>query len=421
MHRIVILGGGTGGTLTANRLRRFYGPDQASITVVDQDDQHIYQPGLLFVPFGVGTPAKITRPRGSQFLPGIDYLLRAITSVDINSKTVHLENHLDLTYDVLIVATGAVLAPEETDGLTGPGWMEKMFTFYTPEGASALAAALEVFEGGRVIVNVVDMPIKCPVAPLEFCFLADAYFRKRGFRDHVELTYVTPLDGAFTKPVASKQLGGMLEERGIGLVSEFNTESVNGVTGQLSSYDGRDLGFDLAVVIPTHTGAPYVFESLGLGDELGFIPINEHTLQSNASPDVFAVGDAAALPTSKAGSVTHFEGEVLVDNVIRFLAGKSLDSSFDGHANCFIETGDARALLIDFNYETEPLTGHYPGLIGLPLLKEKRVNHLGKLAFEWVYWHGLLPGRNIPGVKSAMPRAGKRFASGKEKEKEKVL
>jgi sulfide:quinone oxidoreductase len=288
--------------------------------------------------------------------------------------------------------------------------MEKVFTFYSPEGAAALEAALATFDGGRVVVNVIDTPIKCPVAPLEFCFLADWYFHERGIRDQVQLTYVTPLDGAFTKPVASKRLGGMLADKGIELVTEFNTGEVDGEGGRLIAYDGLEIGFDLAVVIPLHGGADYVGQSPDLGDELNFIPTDEHTLQSKATPNVFVIGDAANVPASKAGSVTHFEGEVLVENVRRFLAGDALDESFDGHTNCFIETGFHKALLIDFNYDTEPLPGHYPYGVGLPLLAESRLNHLGKLMFQWVYWHGLLPGRDIPGISSAMPTAGKSVA-----------
>jgi sulfide:quinone oxidoreductase len=280
-------------------------------------------------------------------------------------------------------------------------------TFYTPEGAAALEAALATFDGGRLVVNVVDLPIKCPVAPLEFCFLADWYFRERGIRDRVELAYVTPLDGAFTKPVASARLAGMLAEKKVELITEFNTGSVDRAGRRLVSYDGREVDFDLAVVVPLHGGAPYVGRSPGLGDELNFIPTDEHTLQSRAAPDVFVIGDATNVPASKAGSVTHFEGEVLVENVVRFLAGEDLDASYDGHANCFIETGFHKALLIDFNYDTEPFPGHFPTRIGLPLLKESRVNHLGKLMFQWFYWHGLLPGRDIPGIGSAMPVAGK--------------
>ena len=411
VKRVVILGGGTGGTLTANRLRRVYSDTEIEITVIDQDDRHVYQPGLLFVPFGLAHAEDIVRPRGRQFHHGIDYVKSAIDHVDLETNSVQLTDGSTLGYDVLVIASGAVLVPEETDGLVGPGWMEKVFTFYSPEGAAALGAALSRFDGGRLVVNVVDMPIKCPVAPLEFCFLADWYFCERGIRDEVQLTYVTPLDGAFTKPIASQRLAGMLADKRVELVTEFNTGEVDGKGGRFIAYDGREVGFDLAVVIPLHSGAAYVGRSPGLGDSLNFVPTDEHTLQSQAAPNVFVIGDAANVPASKAGSVTHFEGEVLVENVRRYLAGESLDASFDGHTNCFIETGFHKALLIDFDYETEPLPGHYPSSVGLPLLAESRLNHLGKLMFESFYWHGLLPGRDIPGISSAMPTAGKRPAA----------
>jgi sulfide:quinone oxidoreductase len=300
------------------------------------------------------------------------------------------------------------LQPEETEGLTGPGWNERAFTFYTAQGAEALHYALERFDGGRLLVNLVDMPIKCPVAPLEFAFLADSYLRERGIRGRTKLVYSTPLDGAFTKPIASARLGSLLADKEIELVTEFNAGEVDAVGGTLTSYDGRELGFDLLVTTPLHGGAPYVERSPGLGDALGFVPTDQQTLQTSAKPNVFALGDATDLPTSKAGSVTHFEAEVLADNVVRFLAGDELATGYDGHANCFIETGFRKALLIDFNYKTEPLPGHFPSAFGLPLLRESRLNHLGKLAFEWVYWHALLPGRKIPGIGPTMPSAGKR-------------
>ena len=413
MKRIVILGGGTGGTLVANRLRRAYRPDAAEIVVVDRDDKHVYQPGLLFVPFGLADTAKLTRPRWRQLRSGITFCQAGIDHVDTEHDAVHVTNGTVIDYDVLIVATGAHLLPEETDGLTGPGWQQNVFTFYTPEGAAALRAALDRFTAGRLVVNIVDMPIKCPVAPLEFCFLADEFFRRRGIRDRVDITYVTPLDGAFTKPVCNRELSGLLADKGIELVTEFSTGTVQasgeqGAEGHLVSYDERTVPFDLAVVVPLHGGAAYVSRSPGLGDELGFIPVDPHTLQAKVKPNVFALGDATDVSASKAGSVAHFEGDVLTGNVRRFLAGEPLTASYDGHTNCFIETGHGKALLIDFNYDTEPLSGHYPRRIGLPLLRQSRLNHLGKLAFQQFYWHGLLPGRDIPGISSAMPTSGKR-------------
>jgi sulfide:quinone oxidoreductase len=410
--RLVILGAGTGGTLAANRLRKNHDKDELQIDIVDQDNDHIYQPGLLFVPFGLTQPDEIVRDRGRQLHKGINYHLKGIESVDIEANTVLLEDGTTLEYDVLLVATGSVLLPEETEGMMGPGWLESVFTFYDMPGATALAEKLEHFNSGRLVINVMDMPIKCPVAPLEFAFLADWYFTERGVRDDITIIYATPLDGAFTKPTASATLGSLLDDKGIEVITEFNTGEVDGENGKLIGYDGTEIDFDLAVVIPLHGGAAYVEESPGLGDELGFIPTNNATMQSTVKPNIFVLGDAADVPTSKAGSVTHFEGEVLVENMAAFLEGKELEAEFDGHANCFIETGFSKALLIDFNYETEPLPGHYPGPLGLPLLKESRVNHLGKLMFQSFYWHGLLPGRDIPGIGANMPKAGKHKVPG---------
>jgi sulfide:quinone oxidoreductase len=407
-NRIVVLGGGTGGTMVANRLRRRFDLDEAEIHVVDRDDRHVYQPGLLFVPLGLAHVDEIVRPRRRQLHRGVVFHENEVAEVWIERDEVLLVDGTVLPYDALVVASGVRLQPEETEGMTAAGWNERVFTFYDAEGAEALHGALEQFDSGRLVVNVVDMPIKCPVAPLEFAFLADWYLRERKIRDQVELVYATPLDGAFTKPVASEELAGLLAEKEIELVTEFNAGEVDGVGGTLASYDGRELDFDLLVTVPVHSGAAYVERSPGLGDSLGFVPTDKHTLQTPVKSNVFALGDATDLPTSKAGSVTHFEAEVLTENIARYFADQELDVGYDGHVNCFIETGYHKALLIDFNYDTEPLPGHFPTVLGLPLLRESRLNHLGKLLFQSIYWHALLPGRDLPGLGTAMPTAGKR-------------
>ena len=409
MKRIVILGGGTGGTLVANRLRRACRPEAVEIIVVDRDGDHVYQPGLLFVPFGLADVRRITRPRWAQLRSGISYCQARIDHVDVENDRVYLGHGTALGYDVLIVATGARLQPEETDGLTGPGWQKDVFTFYTPEGAEALRQALDRFTGGRLVVGIVDMPIKCPVAPLEFCFLADDYFRRRGIRDRVDLTYVTPLDGAFTKPVASRELaacwpqghraGDRVQHR-----DRAGRGEVRRPPGLLRRARGAlRPGRDRPAARRRRRRRPLARPRR----RARLHPGRPAHPPGEGQANVFALGDATDVPASKAGSVAHFEGEVLAGNVRRFLAGEPLAASFDGHTNCFIETGRGQALLIDFNYDTEPLTGHYPGPIGLPLLRPSRLNHLGKLAFQQLYWHGLLPGRDIPGISPAMPARGK--------------
>jgi sulfide:quinone oxidoreductase len=406
-HRIVILGGGTGGTLVANRLRRS-GGESLKITVIDRDDTHLYQPGLLFVPFGLAEPSEIVRPRHAQLHGGIEFLQTDVESVAIADSTVHLAGGGELEYDVLVIATGACLQPEETEGLVGPEWGRSIHTFYSLAGATALRPALEELVAGRLVVNVVDMPIKCPVAPLEFCFLADWQLRRRGVRDSVEITFATPLDGAFTKPLASEALSGLLEAKGIRIEPEFATGRVDGEERRIVSWDARELPYDLLVTIPAHGGAGYLLRSPGLADALGFVPTDRHTLQSKAAPNVFVIGDASDVPTSKAGSVTHFEGETVAANVGLFLAGEELTHTYDGHANCFIETGFHKALLIDFDYDVDPAPGRFPDprLGPLPLLAESRLNHLAKLAFQPLYWHVLLPGHDIPGISSQFRPAG---------------
>ena len=413
MTRIMILGGGTAGTMLANRLRRLFDHEvsagRTTITVVDPDDQHVYQPGLLLLPFGIYQPDQLVRSRRRQLHPRVTSVEAAVDRVETAENRVYLGSGATLDYDVLIVATGTRIAPEETEGLTGPGWQERVFDFYTLDGATKLHDALERFDGGRLVVDIVDMPIKCPVAPLEFAFLADDYFTRRGIRDRVTISYVTPLDSAFTKPNCARALTHLLHDKGIELVTEFNAGRVDGEAGILASWDEREIPFDLLVTVPLHAGAEFVTRSPGLGDDLGFVLTDPHTLQAKAAPNVFAIGDATNIPASKAGSVAHFEAEVLTENIRRYLAGLEPEPEFDGHANCFIETGHHKALLIDFNYDVEPLPGRFPFPVAGPmsLLEESRLNHFGKLAFRWVYWNVLLPGRDIPAVEARMSMRGK--------------
>jgi sulfide:quinone oxidoreductase len=414
VRRLVVLGAGTAGTMIVNRLRRRLSRDEWVITVVDQDDVHPYQPGLLFLPFGMYDADQLSRPR-HEFVPdGVQLVLGEVDRVDTAEKSVHLATGRTLDYDYLVIATGTSPRPDQTPGMLGAEWRRSVFDFYTLDGATALAQALEDFDHGRLVVHVTDMPIKCPVAPLEFTFLAEAWLREHHLRDRVELVFVTPLPGAFTKPVASEHLGGLLQERKVVVESDFLVESIDNERKCLVSYDEREVPFDLLVTVPLNMGADFVGRS-GLGDELNYVPVDKHTFLSNADDAVFAVGDASNIPTSKAGSVAHFSVEIFVDNFLEHIEGRPMTGSFDGHANCFIESGDKKALLIDFNYDTEPLTGTYPvpyaGPLGL--LKETRVNHLGKLAFRWIYWNVLLPGRPIP-LPAHMSMAGKHPAPTKE-------
>ncbi len=407
MKRLVILGGGTAGTMAVNKLRDRLPLAEWSISVVDQNDSHHYQPGYLFVPFGQYAPEELVKSR-RRFMPdGVELVISGIDQVVPQENTVHLSDGRSLEYDYLVIATGVTPRPDQTEGMIGSEWRKSIFDFYTLDGAAALGGRLADWQGGRLVVQIVEMPIKCPVAPLEFALLADAFFSDRKIRDKVDITYVTPLDGAFTKPVAAKHLGNMLTDRNIALETDFMIDRIDNDTKTLVSMDEREVPFDLLVTIPLNMGADFIAKS-GLGNELNYVPVDKHNFLSKEHDNIFAIGDAADLPTSKAGSVAHFSMELFPDNFVEHVNGRPMTGSFDGHANCFIETGHGKGMLIDFNYDTEPLPGKYPipGIGPFSLLKETHENHWGKLAFQWMYWHVLLPGRPIP-LPSAMSMVGK--------------
>ncbi|MCG6989956.1 MAG: NAD(P)/FAD-dependent oxidoreductase [Gemmatimonadetes bacterium] len=408
MKKILILGAGTAGTMMAVKLRRALDESQWQITLVDRDDRHIYQPGLLFIPFGIYTERDLYKPR-SRFIPeGVTLTFGELDAIDPEHDLVHLKDGRRLPYDLLIVATGSRIVASETPGLVGEEWRRSVFDFYTPPGALALRESLRSWRGGRLVLNVVDMPIKCPVAPMEFLFLADWYFHTQGIRNDVELVYATPLSGPFTRQRCSDALSDILEAKNIEVEKQFAAASVDNDRKILTSYDGREIPFDMLVTIPMHRGSEAIARS-GMGDELDFVPTDKHTLQALDRPNVFVIGDATNLPSSKAGSVAHFQADVLLDNVLRWIGGRELEPAFDGHANCFIETGFGKAVLIDFNYDVEPLPGRFPlpGAGPLTLLAESEANHWGKMAFRWAYWNLLLKGADMSAIGPRMPSAGK--------------
>ncbi len=408
MKKLLILGGGTAGTIMANKMREDLPRDEWNITIVDQSKTHYYQPGFLFIPFGMYKAKDVIKPKSDFFPVGTNVIYNEIDKIVPEDSKVMLTNGVALSYDYLIVATGAKVRPDETPGLSGPLWQKNVFDFYTIEGSVALADFFKTWQGGHLVINIADLPYKCPVAPLEFAFIADAFFAERGMRDKVKISYVTPLSGAFTRPRASQMLGGLLEEKNINVIPDFYLEKVDNELKKIVSYDNIEVDFDCLVSIPVNMGDDLI-ERSGMGDELNFVPTDKHTLQSKAAENIFVIGDAAALPTSKAGSVAHFEADILHENLMAAIENRPFTASFDGHANCYIETGYGKGTLIDFNYDTEPLPGSFPfpGLGPFGLLKESRMNHYGKLLFRWIYWHILLKGRQMP-IDSAMTMAGKK-------------
>lgn len=409
MKKLLVLGGGTAGTMVVNKLHKKLKNDEWSITVIDKDNDHIYQPGLLLLPFGVYQAEELVKKRDHFFPANVEYIRAEIDKIVPDVNQVLLADGRVVEYDQLVIATGTSPRPDQTPGMDDPAiWRKSVFDFFTLDGSVVLKDALTAWQGGRLVIHITEMPIKCPVAPLEFAFLADAFFEERKMRDKVEIIYVTPLEGAFTKPVSSKYLGSMLEKRKIKIEPDFVIEHIDPVTKTLVSMDEREIPFDLLVTIPLNMGADFLANS-GMGNELNYVPVNKETFISNKYPNVFAVGDASDIPASKAGSVAHFSIDLFAENFVDYVNGRQMEHKFDGHANCFIESGHGKGLLIDFNYTTEPLAGMFPiPIIGpLPLLKESRLNHMGKMAFRWIYWNLLLKGRWIP-IPDLMSMAGKR-------------
>ena len=408
MKTLLILGAGTAGTIMASTLRNKLPKGEWTITLVDRAPDHYYQPGYLFMPFGIYTENDVRRPMTRTVPRGIDYREADVDRIDAAANRVLLPDGTEVPYHVLIIATGVHPAPEQVEGMVNGDWRKNVHEFYTFEGAKALTERLKSWQGGRLVVHICEMPIKCPVAPLEFTFLADAWLQEKGLREKTEIVYVTPMSGAFTKPVASGILTRLLDEKRISVVHDFAIARVDAEKKAIVSWDEKEVPYDLLVTVPPNMGAEMIDRS-GLGDELNYVPTDKHTLQCKAHPNIFVIGDATDCPTSKAGSVAHFESEVLTENILHFIAGQPLRSRFDGHANCFIESGHGKAFLLDFNYDQEPVTGTFPfpALGPMRLLAESRLNHLGKMAFRWVYWNILLPGWPIPLVGHKMSLRGK--------------
>lgn len=410
MKKILILGAGTAGTMMANHLQHELDKKLWEIEIIDEKVEHHYQPGYLFLPFDIYGPEDIIKTI-EEFIPkGVSLRKGKIDKIDPMANQVKMVDGTSIAYDVLIIATGAKIAPEETEGMRGSEWQKSVFDFYTFEGALALRNKLREWDGGNMVVHITEMPIKCPVAPLEFAFLADSFFKNKKMREKVKITFVTPLTGAFTKPKATEALDHLLQEKDIHIESDFAIESVDNERKMIIDYGGREIPFDLLVTVPTNKGDE-LMERSNMGDDLNYVPTNKATLQSLNYNNVFVIGDASNVPASKAGSVAHFEAEILTENILRFIKNEPLKEDFDGHANCFIETGGGKALLIDFNYTHEPVEGTFPfpGVGPLRLLKESRMNHMGKLAFRWIYWNMLLKGTHIPFVSAQMQEAGKQY------------
>ncbi len=397
MKTFLILGAGTAGTMIARKMASHLDASEWKVVLVDKDEKHYYQPGFLFLPFGLYTEKDVVQPKRKYIPSKIEFIISDIELIEPDASRVKLTNGQVISYDQMVIATGVDIYPSETVGMLDGGWRNNVFDFYTFEGATALGKFFRTWQGGKLVINVVETPIKCPVAPLEFMFLADWWFTKRGMRNKVDIVYATPLSGAFTKPIASDALGKVLAKKNIHIEPDYYAGEVDSGANVLRSYDEREIPYDVLVTIPTNKGAEVIQRS-GMGDEMNLVAVDKYTLQSQKWENVWAVGDANNIPTSKAGAVVHFQLESVVKNILDHIAGKPLTQKFDGHASCYIESGFQKGILIDFDYDQEPLPGTYPVPVVGPfsLLKETTINHWGKLGFKTLYWDFMLNGIIIP-------------------------
>ena len=410
MKKIVILGSGAGGTMVAAKLSRELNLNEWEITIIDNDEVHHYQPGWLFIPFGIYTADDCKKPK-SEFIPkGVKFIVDEVVGVNPDNRTIEAKKGR-YQYDWLIIATGCRISPEDIDGLEDwqPDPKANEHTFFTLEGAVALQKRMKYMKSGRLVFNVAEMPHKCPVVPMEFIFMADHFFSRNGVRDNIEIEFVTPNTGIFTKPIATRILSRTAEEKQILVTPNFDLDGINVDDRTLLSAKGDTVKYDLLVSTMPNLGAQYIEDS-GMGDGMGYVFTDHHTLRADKYDNIYVIGDATNVPTSKAGSVAHYQADIITENMILEIDGQEPKPSFDGHATCFIVSGYEKAFLFDFNYKTEPLPGKYPfpGLGPFDLLGESSFNYWGKMMFKWVYWNLLLTGQDMP-LEPQMHMAGKHW------------
>jgi sulfide:quinone oxidoreductase len=372
-ERILIVGGGTGGTVLANRLAERLAPEidagDVEVTLVNDDADHVYKPVFLYVAFGQREVADARRPLRDLLDPRVNLEVDRVVDVDTDAKSVTCRaGGRSIDYDHLVLATGATLAPEET-----PGLIEGGHHFYGPDGAERLRDALAEFEEGHLVLSVIGTPHMCPAAPLEFVLMADEWFEQRGLREAVDITYTYPIQRLHGKPSISEWAEPRFEERGIEAATFFNAEAVDPEKEVLQSMEGEELDYDLLVAIPPHRGDDLVVES-GLGDD-GWVEVDKTTLEAAAADDVYAMGDTADVPAPKAGSAAHYQAGVLAERLAATVRGHVPTATYDGKTVCFLEAGMDDATFVSFDYENEPV-----------MRDESRFIHWAKLAYNESYW-----------------------------------
>lgn len=369
--KILIVGGGMGGTILANNLaRRLQGElksGKVRLTMLSASDKHMYQPGLLYLAFGRNTPDELYRDQASLLEPGINFAADPVEEFMLDQNRVKTKSGKTHDYDVIAIATGSRMVPE-----TIPGLAENSETFYTEESAVKMFRRLQGFTGGRVVITV-GVPHKCPMAPLEITFMLHDYFKDRGILDKVKLHYTYPIGRVHSLENVAKWAAPEFDRLGITYETLFNMKEVDGENKILRSEEGSDTPYDLLISIPAHRGME-VIEKGGLGQG-GFIPTHRHKLNMEGRTNVFVLGDTTNLPISKAGSTAHFEAEALGENIAALVKLGAPVREYDGKVFCFIEAGKDRATYAMFDYLNPPD----------PKAPTKAM-HWFKMAYNKLYW-----------------------------------
>ncbi len=398
MKHVVVLGGGVGGTLAANliarKLKRQIAAGEARVTVVDETGNHAYQPGYMYIAMGQERAEKLVRPERKLLDDNVDLVVDTIERIDPAAQSVQLASGKHLQYGQLVIATGSRIMPQEIEHFD-----TEAHHFYTAEASARLRKALDAFTGGKIVIGIAGIPYKCPPAPLEVAFLIESELRERGLRDKTELTFLSPINRAFTIESVSDMATPIFEEKGIRLellagVSEIDAERKVVITDAFEEHP-----YDLLICVPPHRGAQTVIDS-GLAPKSGWLPTDRTTLQVKtvAKPapgqadadiprfaNIFALGDTTDLPLSKAGSTAHFEAPIVAERVAAAVLGRKPSGkhkSYTGKVMCFFEVGDGKGTLLQFDYEHPPKPP-----------KPNQLWHLGKIVFNKTYWHTVPRGR----------------------------
>jgi sulfide:quinone oxidoreductase len=384
MDRIVILGGGVGGTLTANLLvRKLHSRivrNEVDVTLVDAFGAHVYQPGFMYIAMGGEREERLARAERSLLDADVNLIIDTAVRVDEPARTIVLASGAVLPYDYLVLSTGCRIMPETIEHFEAEAQH-----FYTAAAALRLRQALDAFEGGRVVVGIASMPYKCPPAPLEVAFLIESELRERGLREKSEVHFCSPIGRAFTIESVSDMATPIFEQKGIELHTFFNVEAIDPERKMVLSLEGEELPYDLLVLVPPHRGQQFLIDSGLAPAPGGWLPTDRHTLRVGGRHNVFALGDATDLPLSKAGSTAHFEAPVVVEGVVAAIERREPEgkhATYEGRVMCFFEVGDGKGTLLRFDYEHPPTPP-----------KPNALWHLGKIVFNKTYFHTVPRGR----------------------------